>query len=74
MAVVEYIADLTTRGRVTIPKAMRDDLGWQPSDKIHFMIEDDEVKLVKVSPSQGETPDNATEIVAANPEIRRLEP
>jgi AbrB family looped-hinge helix DNA binding protein len=74
MAVVEYIAGLTTKGRVTIPKAMRDGLGWHPSDKNHFILEDDVVRLVKVSPTLGDAMSDVKDAEAADPDIRRLEP
>lgn len=72
-----YITGLTTRGRVTIPKAIRDQFGWQPADKIHFRVEDGEVKLEKVSLPPGNTPSGAPDIdtgIAGVPDIRRLEP
>lgn len=50
-----YLAGVTTRGRVTIPKAIRDEVGLRPFDKIHFTVEDGVVKLVKVSQSPSGT-------------------
>jgi AbrB family looped-hinge helix DNA binding protein len=41
------ITSLTTKGQVTIPKAIRDELGLRPFDKIRFEIENGEVKLKK---------------------------
>ncbi len=52
---MQYITNLTTRGRVTIPKEIRDKLGLRPSDKIHFTVSDGEVKLEKVTPSPNDT-------------------
>lgn len=45
------ITSLTSKGQVTIPKAIRDKLGLRPFDKIRFDIENDEVKLKKAYPS-----------------------
>src|SRR4051812_40020314 len=45
------IATLTTRGRVTIPKAIRDELGLEPYDRIRFMLEDGCAVLQKTYPS-----------------------
>lgn len=38
---------MTSRGRVTIPKQLRDHLGWEPGDELHFLQEDDGVKIVR---------------------------
>jgi AbrB family looped-hinge helix DNA binding protein len=45
------ITSLTSKGQVTIPKAIRDELGLRPFDKIRFTIENGEVKLKKAYPS-----------------------
>jgi AbrB family looped-hinge helix DNA binding protein len=71
---MEYITALTTRGRVTIPKAIREQFGFQPYDKIHFTLEDGVVKLEKVMPPPGDTTGSETDAEAATPDIRRLEP
>jgi AbrB family looped-hinge helix DNA binding protein len=71
---MEYTAGLTTRGRVTIPKAIRDQFGFQPYDQIHFTLEGGVVKLAKVSPSQDDTAGSETDADAATQDIRRLEP
>jgi len=42
---------VTSKGQVTIPKAIRDELGLRPFDKIRFTIEDGGVKLQKAYPS-----------------------
>lgn len=44
---VHNVTSLTSKGQVTIPKAIRDELGLRPFDKIRFEIEDGEVKLKK---------------------------
>jgi AbrB family looped-hinge helix DNA binding protein len=46
-AMIQNITTLTSKGQVTIPKAIRDELGLRPFDKIRFIIEDGEVKLKK---------------------------
>ncbi len=47
----QNVTSLTSKGQVTIPKAIRDELGLRPFDKIRFTIEDGEVKLRKAYPS-----------------------
>ena len=44
---VQNVTSLTSKGQVTIPKAIRDELGLRPCDKIRFIIEDGDVKLEK---------------------------
>jgi antitoxin PrlF len=39
------IATVTTKGQVTIPKAIRDLLGIQPNDKVDFKMENGRVVL-----------------------------
>jgi antitoxin PrlF len=48
---MQNVTSLTSKGQVTIPKAIRDELGLRPFDKIRFTIEDGEVKLKKAYPS-----------------------
>mgnify|MGYP002683313605 CR=1 FL=1 len=45
------VTSLTRNGQVTIPKAIRDELGLRPFDKIRFTIDGGEVKLEKAYPS-----------------------
>ena len=45
------ITTLTSKGQVTIPKAIRDELGLKPSDKIEFFIENGHAKLRRAYPS-----------------------
>ena len=47
----QNVTSLTSKGQVTIPKAIRDELGLRPFDKIRFTIENGEVKLKKAYPS-----------------------
>ena len=42
------ISTVTTKGQVTIPKAIRDVLHIQPHDKVDFIQEGDRVVLVPV--------------------------
>jgi AbrB family looped-hinge helix DNA binding protein len=45
------ITTLTSKGQVTIPKEIRDELGLQPHDKIRFTLENGHAVLVKAYPS-----------------------
>ena len=45
------ITTLTSKGQVTIPKAIRDELGLKPSDKIEFFIENGHARLRRAYPS-----------------------
>jgi antitoxin PrlF len=51
---MQNVTSLTSKGQVTIPKAIRDELGLRPFDKIRFTVEDGEVKLKKAYPSLDE--------------------
>ena len=51
-------ATITSKGQVTLPKAIRDRLHLKPGDKIDFMLEDDGCLRVApvtapVTPTQG---------------------
>lgn len=49
---MENITTLTTKGQVTIPKAIRDRLGLKPFDKLRFFIDEEgEVRMRKAYPS-----------------------
>jgi AbrB family looped-hinge helix DNA binding protein len=49
---MENITTLTTKGQVTIPKAIRDKLGLKPFDKLRFFIDGEgEVRIRKAYPS-----------------------
>lgn len=45
------VTTLTSKGQVTIPKAIRDELGLQPSGKIEFFIENGRAWLRRAYPS-----------------------
>lgn len=45
------ISSLTSKGQVTIPKAIRDELGLRPHDKVSFSIENGCVSLRRAYPS-----------------------
>ena len=44
------IATVTTKGQVTIPKAIRDQMGIRPNDKVDFILEDGRVVLRTLKP------------------------
>ena len=52
--VVSQLSTLTRKGQVTIPKAVRDELGLRPFDKIEIVVEDGEAKLRKARRSLAE--------------------
>jgi antitoxin PrlF len=43
----ELFSKLTTRGRVTIPREVRRLLGIAPHDKVVFVVDGDEVRLLR---------------------------
>jgi len=51
---VDKITTITSKGQVTIPKAVRDALGLKPGDKIEFWVEDGRVKIRKANPASGD--------------------
>jgi AbrB family looped-hinge helix DNA binding protein len=53
---MDRITTITSKGQVTIPKAVRDALGLKPRDKIEFWVENGEVFFRKADPSR---PDSA---------------
>ena len=48
------ITTLTSKGQVTIPKEIRDELGLKPSDKIRFSLENGHLTLRRVYPALAE--------------------
>jgi len=40
---------VTSKGQITLPKAIRDRLALKPGDKVEFVIVDDGVRLVPVT-------------------------
>ena len=43
-----FESKISTGGLTTLPKAVRDSLGVQAGDRIRYVIEDGEVRIVKV--------------------------
>jgi len=46
---------ITSKGQVTIPKAIREQLGLLPHTEVDFVVDGDSVRIVKASESRGET-------------------
>jgi antitoxin PrlF len=44
---VGRITTITSKGQVTIPKAVRDALGLKPADRVEFVVEDGTARLRK---------------------------
>jgi AbrB family looped-hinge helix DNA binding protein len=42
---------LTEKGQVTIPVAVREELGLQPGDEVEFVVEDGAAKIVRAASS-----------------------
>ncbi len=49
-----WVTTQTRKGQVTIPKAVRDELGLKPADRIEIFVENGEAKLRKAFPSLDE--------------------
>lgn len=45
------VTTLTSKGQVTIPKEIRDELGLKPFDKIEFISDNGQARLRKAYPS-----------------------
>jgi AbrB family looped-hinge helix DNA binding protein len=45
-----HVTTLTSKGQVTIPKEIRDELGLKPHDKIRFSLENGHAVLRKAHP------------------------
>lgn len=41
------ITTITSKGQVTIPKAVRDELGLKPADRVEFVVEDGSARVRK---------------------------
>lgn len=48
---MHHRSSMTSKGQVTIPKAVREQMGLRPFDTIEIVIEDGETKLRKAFPS-----------------------
>ena len=46
---------ITSNGQVTIPKAIRDQLGLLPHTEVEFVLEGDSVRIVKSGTHKGES-------------------
>ena len=46
---------ITSKGQVTIPKAIREKLGLLPHTEVDFVLDGDAVRIVKSSTPKGET-------------------
>jgi AbrB family looped-hinge helix DNA binding protein len=42
---------VTSKGQVTIPQPIREQLGIQPGTEVGFEVEGDAIRIVKISPS-----------------------
>ena len=46
---------VTSKGQVTIPKAIREELGLLPHTEVDFILDGDSVRLVKARSAKAET-------------------
>ena len=46
---------ITSKGQVTIPKAIREKLGFLPHTEVDFVLEGESVRIVKSAAPKGET-------------------
>ncbi len=46
---------ITSNGQVTIPKAIREQLGFLPHTEVEFVLDGDGVRLVKARSQRGES-------------------
>jgi antitoxin PrlF len=44
-------AKVTSKGQITLPKEIRDQLGLEPGDEVDFYVEDGKYRMRKVAPS-----------------------
>jgi AbrB family looped-hinge helix DNA binding protein len=47
----KVIVNVTTRGRITIPKAVRDRLGIRPGDRIRLTVDKDRLIVQRATPT-----------------------
>lgn len=45
---------ITTKGQVTIPQHIREEMGLLPHTEVEFVIDGDQVRLVKKTPTRSE--------------------
>lgn len=45
---------ISTKGQVTIPQSIREQMGLLPNTEVEFIIEGSAVRIVKVEPTKGE--------------------
>lgn len=45
---------ITSKGQVTIPQRIRERFGFLPNTEVEFVVEGDQVRLIKKTPSTGE--------------------
>jgi AbrB family looped-hinge helix DNA binding protein len=57
-AAKSFEATMTTRGRVTIPKRLRDAVGWKRNDKLQWSV-DGEVAIISKVDSESELADGS---------------
>ena len=50
----DFVVRLGSRGRLTVPKPVRDALGWEPGDEIVFRVDGRRVVLTKKTARPGE--------------------
>lgn len=48
--IVLAYSTILSKGRVTIPKAIRDELDLKTGDKVEFELQGDEIKIHKIEP------------------------
>ena len=46
---------ITSKGQVTIPQRIREQMGWLPATEVEFVVEGAAVRIVKVEPAKGES-------------------
>jgi AbrB family looped-hinge helix DNA binding protein len=46
---------ITSKGQVTIPQDIREEMGLLPNTEVEFVVEGSTVRIVKVEPAKGES-------------------